>query len=93
MRDRGSGGVTFDAYTGIPGAEGFADALPRSLALAALTIVLVLLLMVPDVVLVDLRLPRLRPVVEVLTCCRWWCRRSRSSSGCAPCCAGRRTTS
>jgi putative spermidine/putrescine transport system permease protein len=67
IRDRGQGGLTARYYTGIPGAEGFAEAFTRSLALAGLTVVLVLLLMVPTVVLVNLRLPRLRLTVEVLT--------------------------
>jgi putative spermidine/putrescine transport system permease protein len=67
VRDRGSGGVTAKHYTGIPGAEGFADAFGRSLALAALTVVLALALMVPTVVLIELRLPRLRTTVELLT--------------------------
>lgn len=67
IRDRRSGGVTFRTYAAIPGAEGFADAFTRSLILAALTVVLVLLLMVPTVVLVNLRLPRLRTAVELLT--------------------------
>ena len=61
------GGVTARAYTGIPGAEGFAAAFTRSLLLALLTVVLTLLLMVPTVVLVDLRLRRLRTTVELLT--------------------------
>jgi ABC-type spermidine/putrescine transport system permease subunit II len=67
VRDRGQGGLTGRYYTGIPGAEGFAEAFARSLALAALTAVLALLLMVPTVVLVNLRLPRLRTTVELLT--------------------------
>jgi ABC-type spermidine/putrescine transport system permease subunit II len=67
VRDRGRGGVTARHYAGIPTAEGFAEAFTRSLALAALTVVLALLLMVPTVVLVDLRLPRLRTAVELLT--------------------------
>jgi putative spermidine/putrescine transport system permease protein len=62
-----SGGVTAKYYTGIPGAEGFVDAFGRSLALAALTVVLDLVLMVPTVVLVQLRLPRMRTTVELLT--------------------------
>ena len=61
------GGVTARAYTGIPGAQGFGDAFTRSLLLALLTVVLVLVLMVPTVVLVELRLPRLRTTVELLT--------------------------
>jgi putative spermidine/putrescine transport system permease protein len=64
---RPGGGVTARAYTGIPGAEGFSDAFVRSLLLAGLTVVLVLLLMVPTVVLVDLRLRRLRTTVELVT--------------------------
>jgi ABC-type spermidine/putrescine transport system permease subunit II len=67
VRDRGQGGFTAEHYTGIPGAAGFAEAFTRSLALAGLTVVLVLLLMVPTVVLVELRLPRLRTTVELLT--------------------------
>jgi len=67
VRDRRNGGVTFGTYAQIPGAEGFADAFTRSLLLAVLTVVLSLLLMVPTVVLVELRLPRLRTAVELLT--------------------------
>jgi putative spermidine/putrescine transport system permease protein len=64
---RGGGGVTAEFYTGIPSAPGFAEAFTRSLILAVLTVVLVLVLMVPTVVLVELRLPRLRTTVELLT--------------------------
>ncbi|TFV65055.1 UNVERIFIED_ORG: ABC transporter permease subunit [Bacillus sp. AZ43] len=60
-------GVSLETYGQIPGAEGFAEAFARSLALAGLTVVLALLLMVPTVVLVNLRLPRLRTTVELLT--------------------------
>ncbi|CCH89888.1 membrane protein of unknown function [Modestobacter italicus] len=67
VRDRGAGGLTARFYTGIPGAPGFLDAFGRSLLLGALTVVLTLLLMVPTTVLVALRLPRLRTVVELLT--------------------------
>ncbi len=67
VRDRRNGGVTLGTYTQIPGAEGFAEAFTRSLLLAVLTVVLSLLLMVPTVVLVELRLPRLRTAVELLT--------------------------
>jgi ABC-type spermidine/putrescine transport system permease subunit II len=67
VRNRRNGGVTLATYGQIPGAEGFADAFGRSLVLAALTVVLSLLLMVPTVVLVELRLPRLRTAVELLT--------------------------
>ena len=68
VRDRGSGGVTLRHYAEIPGAEGFADGVhPVAASWPALTVVLVLLLMVPTVVLVELRLPRLRTTVELLT--------------------------
>ncbi|MBN1093631.1 ABC transporter permease subunit [Blastococcus sp. TML/M2B] len=67
VRDRRDGGVTAEFYTGIPGADGFAEAFTRSLILAALTVLLALALMIPTVVLVDLRLPRLRTAVELLT--------------------------
>jgi ABC-type spermidine/putrescine transport system permease subunit II len=67
VRDGGQGGVTTRHYAEIPGADGFAEAFTRSLALAGLTVLLVLLLMVPTVVLVNLRLPRLRTTVELLT--------------------------
>jgi putative spermidine/putrescine transport system permease protein len=67
VRNGGQGGLTARAYTGIPGAPGFADAFTRSLLLGALTVILVLALMVPTVVLVELRLPRLRTTVELLT--------------------------
>jgi putative spermidine/putrescine transport system permease protein len=60
-------GVSLETYAEIPGAEGFADAFTRSLALAGLTVAIALLLMVPTIVLVELRLPRLRTTVELLT--------------------------
>jgi len=64
---RGGGGVTGEFYTSIPSSPGFAEAFTRSLILGILTVVLVLALMVPTVVLVELRLPRLRTTVELLT--------------------------
>jgi putative spermidine/putrescine transport system permease protein len=64
VRDRGAGGLTARWYTGIPAADGFAETFGRSLALGALTVAGALLLMLPTVVLVTLRLPRLRRVVE-----------------------------
>jgi putative spermidine/putrescine transport system permease protein len=60
-------GVSLATYAEIPGADGFAEAFTRSLAIAGLTVVIALLLMVPTVVLVNLRLPRLRTTVELLT--------------------------
>ncbi|MGY1636471.1 ABC transporter permease subunit [Geodermatophilus sp. SYSU D00742] len=67
VRDRGTGGLTAENYARIPGAEGFAETFGRSLTIAVLTVLLSLLLMVPTVVLVELRLPRLRTTVELLT--------------------------
>ncbi|MFJ2813400.1 ABC transporter permease [Streptomyces sp. NPDC087294] len=59
-------GVTFDAYRQIVHADGFTSGLLLSLELAAATIAVVLLLMVPAVVALRLGAPRLRPVVEVV---------------------------
>jgi putative spermidine/putrescine transport system permease protein len=67
VRDRGRGGLTAEHYTSIPSAAGFVEAFTRSVALAVLTVLIALLLMVPTVVLVELRLPRLRTTVELLT--------------------------
>jgi len=67
VRDRRGGGVTFEPYTQIPTAEGFAETFGRSLLLGALTVVIALALMVPTVLLVELRFPRLRTTVELLT--------------------------
>ncbi|MFJ3900181.1 ABC transporter permease [Streptomyces sp. NPDC090025] len=59
-------GITFDAYTQIIGTEGFLTSLLLSLGLAAVTIVVVLLLMVPAMVALRLGAPRLRPLVETV---------------------------
>ncbi|MFJ3494545.1 ABC transporter permease [Streptomyces sp. NPDC086091] len=59
-------GVTFDAYTRILGTGGFTSSLFLSLELAAATIGIVLLLMVPAMVALRLGAPRLRPVVEII---------------------------
>jgi putative spermidine/putrescine transport system permease protein len=59
-------GFTLDAYTQIFGAQGFVPALLLSLELAATTIAVVLLLMVPAMTAVRIAVPRLRPVVEVV---------------------------
>jgi putative spermidine/putrescine transport system permease protein len=59
-------GVTADAYTKIFSTDGFTRSLLLSLGLAAATIVVVLALMVPAMVALRLRAPRLRPVVEVI---------------------------
>ncbi|MFF2773880.1 ABC transporter permease [Streptomyces sp. NPDC058052] len=59
-------GLTLDAYTKILGTEGFTGSLLLSLGLAAATIALVLLLVVPAMVALRLGAPRLRPVVEAV---------------------------
>ena len=59
-------GITFDAYTRIVSTDGFTSSLLLSLELAAATIAVVLLLMVPAMVALRLGAPRLRPVVEVV---------------------------
>lgn len=59
-------GITFDAYSQIVGTEGFTSSLLLSLELAAATIGVVLLLMVPAMVALRLSAPKLRPVVEVI---------------------------
>ncbi|RPK84925.1 ABC transporter permease subunit [Streptomyces sp. ADI98-10] len=59
-------GVTFAAYSGILSADGFTESLFLSLSLAAATIALALLLVVPALVAVRLGPPRLRAVVEIV---------------------------
>ncbi len=59
-------GLTFDAYTKIIGTEGFLTSLLLSLGLAAVTIAVVLLLVVPAMVALRLGAPRLRPLVEAV---------------------------
>ncbi|MFF9064284.1 ABC transporter permease [Streptomyces sp. NPDC014891] len=59
-------GVSFEAYTELLAADGFTESLLLSLGLAAATIALALLLVVPALVAVRLGAPRLRPVVEVV---------------------------
>ncbi|MEV0450885.1 ABC transporter permease subunit [Streptomyces sp. NPDC050600] len=59
-------GLTLDAYTKIIGTEGFTTSLLLSLGLAAVTIAVVLLLMVPAMVALRLGASRLRPLVETV---------------------------
>ncbi|MEV6199540.1 ABC transporter permease subunit [Streptomyces sp. NPDC051771] len=59
-------GLTLDAYTQIIGTEGFLTSLLLSLGLAAVTIAVVLLLVVPAMVALRLGAPRLRPLVEAV---------------------------
>ncbi|MDH6142044.1 putative spermidine/putrescine transport system permease protein [Kitasatospora sp. GP30] len=60
------GSVTFDAYTSLLSAPGFLDALYLSLELAAATVVLLLVLLVPALLAARLGAPKLRPVIEVV---------------------------
>ncbi len=64
--DEGNG-LTWHAYTNFAQAPGFGSAASLSLELAALTVVLSLLLMVPTLLLVHLRFPRVRTAVELLS--------------------------
>ncbi|MFG1811741.1 ABC transporter permease [Streptomyces sp. NPDC049040] len=59
-------GFTLDSYSGILGAEGFGSSLRLTLELAAATIAVTMLLLVPALVAVRLTAPRLRVLVEVL---------------------------
>jgi putative spermidine/putrescine transport system permease protein len=59
-------GLNVDAYQQILRTAGFVSSLRLSLELAVATIAIVLLLMVPAMVALRLRAPRLRPLVEVV---------------------------
>ncbi|WKV75359.1 ABC transporter permease subunit [Streptomyces sp. PCS3-D2] len=59
-------GLNLDAYTRILDTEGFLPSLLLSLELAAATIAVVLLLVVPATVALRLTAPKLRPVVEIV---------------------------
>ncbi|GAA2742580.1 ABC transporter permease [Kitasatospora cinereorecta] len=59
-------GIGFDAYTGLLSAPGFTDSLWLTLGLAAVTVVVLLLLLVPAMIAVRLGSPKLRPVLEVV---------------------------
>jgi putative spermidine/putrescine transport system permease protein len=64
---RGTNGqTTAAAYRGITHQLGFTAALSLSLRLAALTVAITLVLLVPTVVYLHLRLPKLRRVVEAI---------------------------
>lgn len=62
-----SGGWSVSAWTTLPGAEGFGSAFFLSLRLALLATVLAVGLVVPAGLLVHLRLPRLRALMDVCT--------------------------
>lgn len=59
-------GIDFAAYTGLLSAPGFTESLVLTLELAAVTVVVLLLLLVPALIAVRLGSPRLRPVLEVV---------------------------
>ncbi|MFI5041033.1 MAG: ABC transporter permease [Acidimicrobiales bacterium] len=72
VQDHLHGGITFSAYRAIfnkppNGQVGFTTALGYSLEIAVVTIVLTLLLMIPTQVLLHLKFPRVRPIVEIIT--------------------------
>jgi putative spermidine/putrescine transport system permease protein len=60
-------GTSFHAYTNMFDAPGFTDALLMSFELSVVTVVLALALLVPTMLLVHLRFPRVRVAVEVLS--------------------------
>ncbi|WP_431681010.1 ABC transporter permease subunit [Kitasatospora sp. KL5] len=64
--DDPGGGIHFDAYTGLLGAPGFTDALLLTLELAAATVVVLLVLLVPALIAARLGTPRMRAVLEVV---------------------------
>ncbi|RII19811.1 Sulfate transport system permease protein CysW [Streptomyces sp. YIM 130001] len=61
-----SDGISFEAYTKGLGSEGLITSLTLSVLIGFATVVLGLLLMVPTMVAVSLRLPKLRRTVETL---------------------------
>lgn len=61
-----TGGTSVKAYTGITHQPGFTDALSLTLRLAVVTVAITLALLVPTVVFLHLRLPKLRRVVEAI---------------------------
>ena len=60
-------GINWHAYTQMFSAEGFTSALALSFELAAVAVVVTIALMLPTMLLVQLRFPRLRGLVEILS--------------------------
>lgn len=60
-------GIDFHAYTGILDASGFGSSFTQSLMLAVVTVVLSVGIMVPTIVLVQLKLPKARALVETMS--------------------------
>jgi putative spermidine/putrescine transport system permease protein len=72
VQDHQHGGITFSAYRQIfskppTGQVAFTTALLYSLEIAFVTILVTLVLMVPTQLLLHLRFPRVRPLVEIIT--------------------------
>jgi len=65
--NRATGSLDLGAYAKIPTSAGFVDALRRSLTLAVLTVVGALAVTLPAMLVVTLRWPRIRPVIEGLS--------------------------
>jgi putative spermidine/putrescine transport system permease protein len=67
ISDKLHGGVTAQAYTGLRDAPGFGTAVMLSLRLSIATVIIGLALMIPTMLIVHLRLPSVRPAVEILS--------------------------
>ncbi len=78
------GEYSFDAYRIVLADPAFQATFSYSTVLALATIVVGVLLVVPTAYWIELRLPRLRPVVSSSPCCRW---SFRPSSSCSVICA------
>jgi putative spermidine/putrescine transport system permease protein len=66
IQDKVHGGVQFGAYAHVFSASGFSDAFMLSLKLGLGTVIISLILMVPTMIFMHLRMPRMRPLVETL---------------------------
>lgn len=60
-------GLSLSSWTSLPGSEGFSASFFLSLRLALVATVLALVLVVPTGLYIHLRLPRLRPAMDVIT--------------------------
>lgn len=67
IKDIQTGAWTGEYYSGVVTADGFGQALRTSLMLAALVIAISLALMLPTMLVVHLRLPQVRQLVELIT--------------------------
>ncbi|MFI5036814.1 MAG: ABC transporter permease [Acidimicrobiales bacterium] len=61
------GHYSLGAIESLPGQQGFADAFNLSMRLAAATLIIETVLVVPTAIYVHLRLPRLRPLMDFVT--------------------------